>query len=88
MILQGFIERAYIEFNKNFDKLSTRLKDTEVNKEIPLEVIVKINECFTEWEEEMIKQFLEVDTSESVPEEVRRVNEKDNAYKCDDIIVD
>ena len=74
MTLNGFKECGYIKFHINFGKLHAWIRNIGDTKEAP-KVIVKINELLVE-REEMIDQFLKVDTSE--PKEVESMDEAEN----------
>ena len=80
MIPNGFKECGYIKFNGNFSQLHARIRNTGDNKEVPPKVIVKTNELLVEREEEMIDQFLKVDTSECEPKEVESMDEAENNH--------
>ena len=52
VILKGFKECGYIGYDGDVNSLHSRLRDTIVNREIPPEVLAKVNEFLIQLEAE------------------------------------
>ena len=61
MILQGFRECGYIEYNNDFSQLHSRLKETLESREVPQEVITEMNEFIEEMRAAELAEEIEED---------------------------
>ena len=50
-IVSGFQQCGYIEWNDDYQKLHSRLRDTILNRAVPIEAILEVNEMLLELEE-------------------------------------
>ena len=61
VILQGFRECGYIEYNNDVSKLHSRLKETLESREVPQEVITEMNEFIEEMRAAELAEEIEED---------------------------
>ena len=50
-IIDGFRQCGYIELNGDHQNLHSRLRDTILNREVPIETILEVNEMLCQLEE-------------------------------------
>ena len=84
--MKGFKEFGYIGYDGNVDSLHSRLRDTMVNREVPLEVLTEVNEFLIQLEEERNETGCDLDDSVE-SEEDSDENERDEEDNVDVEIV-
>ena len=56
MIIKGFKECGYIEWNGSLDVLHSRLKDTIANRSVPMGLILEVDEMLLAMDEELLER--------------------------------
>ena len=84
-IIAGFRECGHIEWDGNHKNLHSRLRDTILNREVPIETIIEVNDLLLELEEankDMADED-EIDADEDTDD-----GDDDHDDDEDDIVVD
>ena len=52
-IIKGFEQCGYINFDADYNKLHSHLRDTIVHREVPIDIILKVDEALLELQKEI-----------------------------------
>ena len=78
LILKGFRECGYIQWDGNFDNLHSRLRETIVRPEVHLDVIAEVDNLLLELEQERREVILDDETNENDDSDDREISDEED----------
>ena len=79
MIIKGFKECGYIEWNGSLDVLHSRLKDTIANRSVPMSLILEVDKMLLAMDEELLERPTIEDASSDSEDDPEVNSEADDA---------